>query len=84
MDRLFSNENDEDLNAVNNKINKTIKSIQDYKNFYRNFTLNQRAKDFFINYPENKLLPIFKKFNKDLYDSMKTRIITEINNIYII
>ena len=80
LDRLFSNENDEDLNAVNNKINKTIKSIQDYKNFYRNFTLNQRAKDFFINYPENKLLPIFKKFNKDLYDSMKTRIITEINN----
>ena len=80
LDRLFSNDKDEDLNAVNAKINKTILSIQDYKSFSRNFTLTQSAKDFFLNYPENKLLPIFKKFNKDLYDSMKQRIVVEINN----
>jgi hypothetical protein len=80
LDNLFSNTGDEDLNAVNKNINRTLDSIQVYKNFYRNFSLTQSAKDFFLNYPENTLLPIFKKFNKDLYDSMKIKIIGEINN----
>ena len=80
LDKLFSNKGDEDLNAVNNNINRTLDSIQVYKNFYRNFSLTQSAKDFFLNYPENTLLPIFKKFNKDLYDSMRIKIVEEINN----
>ena len=80
LNLLFSNDKDEEINEINTNINIIIESIQDYKNFTRNFSLTQNAKDFFINYPKNNLLPIYNTFNKDLYNDMKQSIITEINN----
>ena len=79
LDDLFSSEKDEDLNAVNRNINITLESINSYKVFLNTFTISESARNFFIKYPENALLPIFKQFKADLNERMKQIIFSEIN-----
>ena len=76
---LFSSEKDEDLNAVNRNINITLESINTYKVYLNTFTISESARNFFDKYPENVILPIFKKFKVDLNERMKQIIFSEIN-----
>ena len=80
LDELFSSKEDKDLNEINKNINHTIESIQSYRKFLSSFKLSGNAKLFFINYSNNTLLPIFKKFNSDFNKKMAELIITTINS----
>ena len=80
LNDLFSFDKDNDLKEVNEKINTTIISIQNYKDFlYSEFKFTTSANNFFLNYGVNKLLPIFRQFKVDLYETTKEKITTEIN-----
>ena len=80
LNDLFSFNEDNDLKEVNEKINTTIISIQNYKDFlYSEFKFTTSANNFFLNYGVNKLLPIFRQFKVDLYETTKEKITTEIN-----
>ena len=79
LDILFSSKEDKDLNEVNKNINKTLESIHNYKKFSLTFEITQETKNFFINYGNNTLLPLFKKFDSDLNEKTKELIINSIN-----
>ena len=80
LDDLFSSEEDKDLKEVNENINKTIESIERYKGFlFQEFHFSENARNFFLNYGRNKLLPIFQQFKVNLNEETKRIIIEEIN-----
>ena len=79
LDILFSSKEGKDLNEVNKNINKTLESIHNYKKFSLTFEITQETKNFFINYGNNTLLPLFKKFDSDLNEKTKELIINSIN-----
>ena len=80
LNDLFSFDKDNDLKEVNEKINTTLISIQNYKDsLYSEFEFTENANNFFLNYGVNKLLPIFRQFKVDLYETTKEKITTEIN-----
>ena len=80
LDEIFSSKEDKDLNEINKNINYTLESIQSYRKFLSSFKISENAKLFFINYSNNTLLPIFKKFNSDFNKKMAELIITTINS----
>ena len=80
LDDLFSSKEDKDLNEINKNINHTLESIQSYRNFLSSFKISENAKLYFINYANNTLLPIFKKFNSDFNKKMAQLIMTTINS----
>ena len=45
LDQLFSNTKDEELNAINKYINKTLSSIDEYKNYLSNFEISENSKN---------------------------------------
>ena len=79
LDQLFSNTKDEELNAINKYINKTLSSIDEYKNYLSNFEISENSKNYFIDYSKNIILPILEKFKKDFSVKIKDSIINEIN-----
>lgn len=80
LDDIFSSKEDRDLNEINKNINLTLESIQSYRNFLSSFKISESAKLFFINYSNNTLLPLFKKFNSDFNKKMSGIIMTTINS----
>ena len=80
LDDLFSSIEDKDLNEINKKINTTLVSIKNYNNFLPTFQISEDVKNFLINYSENNLLPLFKKFDFDLNKIMAEKIKKAINN----
>ena len=80
LDNLFSSIEDKDLNEVNRKLNITLGSIIYYNRFLQTFKISEDVKYFLINYSENNLLPIFKKFNLDLNKVLEEKIKKIINN----
>ena len=79
IDDLFSLEENKELNEVNRKINQTLESIQNYNHFVNTFEISNDVVNFFNDYGKTTLLPLFQKFDKDLYNKIKLLIMSSIN-----
>ena len=79
IDELFSSEENKALNEVNKKINQTLESIQNYNHFVNTFEISNNVINFFNYYGKITLIPLFQKFDKDLYNKMKLLIMNSIN-----
>ena len=80
FDELFSSKEDNDLKDINTKINLTLDSIQNYYVFKDSFKISNNVSEFFMNYSNSNLLPLFIKYEKDLNNEINLLIMNSINN----
>ena len=80
LDYLFSSKEDKDLNEINKDINNTVMSIKDYKTYSSYFSFSYNLRNYYKNFSNEKLLPIFQKFNSDLNENFKKSMKDSINN----
>ena len=80
LDYLFSSKEDKDLNEINKDINNTLMSIKDYKTYSSYFSFSYNFRNYYKNFSNEKLLPLFQKFNSDLNENFKKSIKDSINN----
>ena len=79
FDVLFSSKEDKALHEINIKINNSLESIQIYNNFIDTFEIKKSVIDFFYEYGNSTLVPLFLKFDQDLNSKTKQLIMNEIN-----
>ena len=61
IDDLFSLDSDQVLYEVNEKINNTLESINEYNNYFETFKISKDTYDFLNNYGNSSIKPIYLK-----------------------
>ena len=79
IDDLFSLDSDKVLNEVNQKINNTLDSINEYNNYLGNFVISNDIKDYLNNYGSSIIQPIFGKFKIELNKITKDKVSVNID-----
>jgi hypothetical protein len=74
IDDLFSLDSDRILHEVNEKINSTLDSINEYNNYFETFKISNGIKDYLSSYGSTTIQPIFEKFKIELNKATKDKI----------
>ena len=74
LDDLFSLDSDQVLYEVNEKINNTLESINEYNNYFETFKISKDTYDFLNNYGNSSIKPIFEKFKTELNKATKDKL----------
>ena len=79
IDDLFSLDTDSILNEVNEKINNTLDSINEYNNFFETFEIPNNINEYLSNYGSSTIKPIFTKFKTELNKATKDKLTDNID-----
>jgi hypothetical protein len=79
IDDLFSLDSEKVLIEINQIINNTLYSIQEYNNFIDTFEISDDIKEYFNEFAISKVLPIFSDFQLELNKATKDKIVLNIN-----
>ena len=74
IDDLFSLDSDKVLNEVNQKINNTLDSINDYNNYFESFTISNDIKEYLNQYGDTVMNPVFETFKIELNKATRDKI----------
>ena len=80
IDDYFTLEPEEILNEINNKINITLESVDEYNNkYYDGFTISMDFNNYLNNYGNNKILPLYEKLISLIDESTRYIILNNID-----
>ena len=77
---FFSLGTDEVLNEVNQKINNTLKAIQNYNEYFESFEIPNSLTDFLNDYGNQYIHPLFQKMKTELNKATKNIIVEHIDD----
>lgn len=78
LEGLFSLDSDQVLNDINKKINSTLESINNYKEYFDSFEVPNDIKEFLNNYSMSYIKPEFKDFKTELNKATKDIILNNL------
>ena len=79
LEEFMSLDEENLLNNINNKINQTSKSIEDFSNYIYQIKISDDLVDFFSNYGSNNIHPLYEQFTNSISLATKDKIITYLN-----
>lgn len=78
LEGLFSLDSDQVLIDINQKINNTLESINNYKDYFDSFEVPNNIKEFLNNYSASYIKPEFKDFKTELNKATKDIILSNL------